>query len=125
MQTILIVDDEPAIRALLEIALHRAGFSVLTAGCGCEAISISESHRGEIALLITDITLPGMTGWSLARAFTQDDPEMPVLFISGGCIESNFDASGRSEFLPKPFLLSKLITEVQTLLTGKSQHQVS
>jgi CheY-like chemotaxis protein len=125
MQTILIVDDEPVIRTLLEVVLQRAGFDVLTAGCGGEAISISQSHRGEIALLITDITLPGMTGWTLAHEIMQTEPDMPVLFISGGCAGTSFDDSGQSEFLPKPFALSTLLMEVRHLLTAKHPHHVS
>jgi two-component system, cell cycle sensor histidine kinase and response regulator CckA len=125
MQTILIVDDEPVIRALLEIVLHRAGFTVLSAGCGCDAISISQLHPGEIALLITDITLPGMTGWTLARELVQVDPDIPVLFISGGCTQSDFDCFGRAEFLAKPFSLSTLLVEVQNLLTEKNPRNVS
>jgi CheY-like chemotaxis protein len=125
MQTILIVDDEPVIRTLLEVVLHRAGFAVLTAGCGCEAISISQSHRGEIALLITDITLPGMTGWTLARELIQAEPDMPVLFMSGGCVGASFEDYEHSEFLPKPFALSTLLLEVHHLLTERDPHNVS
>jgi CheY-like chemotaxis protein len=125
METILIVDDEPVIRALLEVVLHRAGFTVLTAGCGREAISISRSHRGEIALLITDITLPGMTGWTLAAEVIKADPDIPVLFISGGCIEADYQECGRSEFLAKPFSLSSLLMEVRTLLAEVESHDVS
>ena len=125
MQTILIVDDEPVIRTLLELVLHRAGFTVLSAGCGCEAISISELHRGEIALLITDITLPGMTGWTLAREMMRADPDIPILFISGGCTQSDFESFGRSEFLAKPFSLSTLLMEVQNLLTEQNPRDVS
>jgi two-component system cell cycle sensor histidine kinase/response regulator CckA len=125
MQTILVVDDEPAIRMLLEVALDRAGFKVLTAGCGCEAISIWQSHCGEIELLITDITLPGMTGWALARAFMKAAPDIPVLFISGGCVESDFDGNARSEFLAKPFSLAALLIEVNNLLTETDPSEVS
>ena len=125
VQTILIVDDEPIIRWLLELVLHGAGFTVLTAGCGCEAISISESHHGEISLLITDITLPGMTGWTLAREVIEADPGIPVLFMSGGCVEQEFDGYERSEFLAKPFALASLLAEVRNLLREEGPSDVS
>ena len=124
MQTILLVDDEPAIRVLLECVLRKAGFAVLTASCGCEAIRISQAHSREIALLITDITLPGMTGWNLAREFTRVAPDIPVLFMSGGCFENEFDDPDHSEFLPKPFLISTFLMEVQYLLTDKGRRAV-
>jgi two-component system cell cycle sensor histidine kinase/response regulator CckA len=125
VQTILIVDDEPIILTLLEFVLHSAGFTVLTAGCGGEAISISRSHQGEIALLITDITMPGMTGWTVARKLVEADPDIPVLFMSGGCVDSDFDGCGRSEFLAKPFSLDSLLAEVRSLLTAEDPRDVS
>jgi CheY-like chemotaxis protein len=121
MQTILIVDDEPVIRTLLELVLHRAGFSVLTAGCGCEALSVSQSHHGEIALLITDITLPGISGWKVAEELLESEPNIPVLYISGGCLESGTPACGRSQFLSKPFSLSTLVSQVRDLLINKKE----
>jgi two-component system cell cycle sensor histidine kinase/response regulator CckA len=124
MQTILVVDDEPAICVLLERVLSRAGFAVLTAGCGCDAITISQAHRGEIALLVTDTTLPGMTGWNLARELTRAAPNIPVLFLSGGCSESQFEDPEQSEFLPKPFLMSTFLMEVYYLLTEKGRREV-
>jgi DNA-binding NtrC family response regulator len=125
MESILIVDDEPVIRALLEIVLNRAGFNVLTAGCGGEAISLSQSHRNEIALLITDVTLPGMTGWTLASELIKADPEFPVLFISGGCVEADFEKRDCADFLAKPFSLSSLLMDVRKLLAEVNSHGVN
>lgn len=122
---ILIVDDEPIIRALLEVVLQQAGFRVLTAGSGGDAIAISQSHQGEIELLITDITLPGMNGWALARTLVEDDPDLAVLFMSGGCDESELDQYERSEFLAKPFSLVRLLAEVRNLVCQESVHGVS
>jgi two-component system, cell cycle sensor histidine kinase and response regulator CckA len=117
MQTILIVDEEPQVRRLLEHVLRSAGFSVLSAECGPEAISISQANPGKIALLITDVTLPGMTGWNLAHELAEQEPDIPVLFMSGGCPEVNFGGDAHSEFLAKPFSLSTLLLEVRHLLT--------
>lgn len=122
---ILIVDDEPIIRALLEVVLQQAGFRVLTAGSGGDAIAISQSHQGEIELLITDITLPGMNGWALARTLVEDDPDLAVLFMSGGCDASELDQYERSEFLAKPFSLVRLLAEVRNLVCQESVHGVS
>jgi DNA-binding response OmpR family regulator len=122
---ILIVDDEPIIRALLEVVLQQAGFRVMTAGCGGDAIAISQSHQGEIELLITDISLPGMNGWTLARTLVEDEPDLAVLFMSGGCDAAELDQCGRSEFLAKPFSLVRLLAEVRNLMCQESVHGVS
>jgi two-component system cell cycle sensor histidine kinase/response regulator CckA len=125
VQTILIVDDEPLIRALLALVLNRAGFSVLTADSGFDALLISQSRRGEIGLLITDITLPGMNGWTLAREVIAADPDLPVLFMSAGCADWDLDRYEHAEFLAKPFSIASLLTEVQNLLGETSVHGVS
>jgi CheY-like chemotaxis protein len=122
---ILIVDDEPIIRGLLEVVLEQAGFRVLSAGSGGDAIAISQSHQGEIELLITDITLPGMNGWALARTLVEDHPDLAVLFMSGGCDPEELDQYERSEFLAKPFSLIRLLDEVRNLMCQESVHGVS
>jgi len=125
VQTILIVDDEPLIRTLLALVLDRAGFSVLTADCGLDALSISHARPGEIGLLITDITLPGMTGWTLARELIASDRNLPVLFMSGGGVDYGLENYEHAEFLAKPFSLTSLLTEVHQLLGETSPHGVS
>src|SRR5260370_36151839 len=85
VSTILVVDDEPVIRKLIGLALEHEGFHVLSAESGPDAISLSESHRGEIDLLLTDVTMPGMDRATLAGKLRAADPDMPVRLVSGYC----------------------------------------
>jgi two-component system cell cycle sensor histidine kinase/response regulator CckA len=125
MPTILLVDDEPIILALVTIALEPEGFSVLPAGSGAEAIAIFHLHRGEIGLLITDMMMPEMDGPTLAARLLAEDPGMPVLFMSGYCEAVRSGDSEQFEFLPKPFPLSELVAEVRSLTRAPASFQVS
>ena len=115
MSIILVVDDEPAIRALIACALQQKGFSVLTSADTRNAISIARSWRGEIGLLITDTGMPGMDGLTLARALLADDPGLPVLFLSARHHPPRLDQFECSEFLAKPFSLDVLVSKVRAL----------
>jgi two-component system cell cycle sensor histidine kinase/response regulator CckA len=125
MAMILIVDDDPMIRVLVEVALQQEGFSVLTADSGKEAISLSQLHRGEIGLLITDVMMPGMDGPALARKMVAERPDLPVLFMSGQSDPSDIEPYPRSEFLAKPFSLAALLAQVRSLLCDAGVPAVS
>jgi len=103
MATILVVDDEPIIRRLVGFVLEEEGFKVLSAEDGLDALRVSESCRGEIDLLISDLSMPRMDGQSLADALLAADPDLPVLFISGYCESSPARQNKSIKFLPKPF----------------------
>jgi two-component system, cell cycle sensor histidine kinase and response regulator CckA len=122
---ILVVDDEPAIGMLIELALKQKGFSVLTANSGADAISISRSHRGQIQLVITDVMMPEMDGPSLVKVLAADDPGIGVLFMSGYCNPSDLFQIEGSEFLPKPFSIDRLIAEVGAMLGESRTSSVS
>ena len=118
MPTLLVVDDEPAVRGLVAHFLEHEGFLVLTARCGSEALSIARQHRGEIDLLISDIMMPGMDGPSLAKELRALEPRMPVLLMSGYC-DVEFDRT--FAFLPKPFYMTDLLDKVRKLLPVAAQ----
>jgi CheY-like chemotaxis protein len=80
--TILVVDDDRAVRTLVETCLGRGGYATLTADSGEIALKVFEQHRAEIALLLTDVTMPGIDGWELARRIQQAEPKLPVLVMS-------------------------------------------
>ncbi|MGA7237897.1 MAG: response regulator [Bryobacteraceae bacterium] len=115
--TVLVVDDEPQLRMMLTHFLEQEGFSVLTAGCGSDAISLFRSHP-EIDLLITDILMPGMDGPSLATALRSLNPDLAVLLMSGNCdskqIESGF------AFVSKPFSFIDVLAKVKSLTRSHS-----
>jgi DNA-binding NtrC family response regulator len=115
-RTILIVDDERAVRELVAAALTRAGFEVQMAGSAEEALTL-EAHR-PVDLLLTDVLLPNINGAELAKRIRQRSPHTRVLFMSGytGNVLSADDLPGGTSFLPKPFGTTTLIQRVQEVL---------
>jgi len=113
MATVLVVDDEPLIRSMLSDVLRREGHSVFAAGGGVQALSLFQSHRREIDLLISDIVMPGMDGPALATKMQAESPGLPVLLMSGCYDSKRLDKS--FEFLPKPFSISDLLQRVRNL----------
>jgi DNA-binding response OmpR family regulator len=122
MAIILVVDGEPAIRALIACALQQKGFSVLTSGDSLSAITILRSCRGEIGLVITDIGMTKLDGATLARALLADDPGLPILFISAHNNPPGLDQFERPEFLAKPFSLDLLLSKVRALTRQTTLH---
>ena len=115
MYTVLFADDTLEIRELFCGVLREAGYCVLEAEDGAEALSLARSHAGAIDLLITDVSMPRMSGISLRRAFADSYPATPVLFISG-----NPGTSIVGEcFLAKPFTAGDLISTVKELLATR------
>lgn len=115
METILVVDDEAAIRGLIRAILTAHGFRILTAGSGAEAIRIWGEATQPIDLLITDLKMPGMDGRELAREMRRKQANLKVLYMSGFAEEiEEFDPppGGHSEFLEKPFSNSMLVGRV-------------
>ena len=82
-ETILVVEDDPAIRMLVEEILSGAGYKVLVAGTGDRAIQLANEHEGVIHLLLTDVVLPNMGGKEIAGRIALVRPEIKVLFMSG------------------------------------------
>jgi hypothetical protein len=114
-ETVLLVEDEAALREFLREVLEASGYSTLVASDGAEALQIADAHAGPIAITVTDVIMPGMTGPQIVELVTQARPEMKVLYISGYSDESvvrhGLIGPGRA-FLSKPFgpeaLLRKL-----------------
>ena len=82
-QTILIVEDEDAVRGLMHEILRGLGYRVQVARDGAEALALSQRHPDAIDLLLTDLIMPGMDGRELAARLQAARPEMQVLFMSG------------------------------------------
>ena len=118
-ETVLLVEDEEAVRALARTVLQRNGYSVLEAPGGPEAVEISERHEGPINLLVTDVVMPGMSGSELAERLTMLSPELKVLYISG-YTEEAVGGGGLlrpgTAFLQKPFTPDVLTHSVRELL---------
>ena len=82
-ETILLVEDEDAIRRIIERLLHAKGYTVLSAANEDAALQLARASREPIHLLLTDVILPGMSGAFLAAALAAEHPELDVLFMSG------------------------------------------
>ncbi len=112
MPTILIAENEAGLLKMLTEVLRRAGYEVLAAPGGSQAIATAERHGGPIDLLITDIVMAGVGGADLYAALKAERPEMPVLFISGFMSREPLQGA----FLKKPFTPAELLAKVQELL---------
>jgi two-component system cell cycle sensor histidine kinase/response regulator CckA len=118
-ETILVVEDDPAVRPLVRGVLLLRGYSVLEASRGDEALSVSESHRGPIKLLVTDIVMPGMSGRDLAEQILLRHPEIRVLYMSGYTDDAILHQGVLEEgalFLQKPFTPDALARKVREVL---------
>ena len=115
--TILLAEDESAIRNLVEFALQRNGYSVLPASNGEEAVQLSRQYPGTIDLLLSDVRMPGMDGMQAAQVIRRERPEIRVLLMSGesGCgVPPQLEAA----MIRKPFLPLVLLEKVRGLLVA-------
>src|SRR5439155_9690639 len=122
--TILLVEDDDAVRGLLQHVLDLEGFTVLTAGDGPSALALARTHLGKIDLLLTDISMPRMTGRELADLIHADQPHLPVLFMSGyadsGTIQLAQEGC-REALLLKPFRPADLVGRVREMIANSSR----
>jgi PAS domain S-box-containing protein len=122
-ETILLVEDEDGVRALIREVLQRHGYRVIDTRNGAEATQACERHEGEIHMLLTDVVLAQVTGTDLARQLTPMRPKMKVLFISGYTEEAIVHQGVLEEgtaFLQKPFTPNVLARKAREVLDGKS-----
>jgi two-component system cell cycle sensor histidine kinase/response regulator CckA len=122
--TILLVEDEEAVRSFAARALRMRGYNVLEASGGEEALEIVKSGKEEIHLLITDVVMPNMDGPTLVRHVKGLKPELAVIFMSGYAEEAfrrNDENASDLHFLPKPFGLKQLAAKVKEVLSGASK----
>jgi signal transduction histidine kinase len=119
-ETILAVEDDPAVRSVLLRGLEPLGYRVLEAGHGEEALALARTHPGTIHLLVTDAVMPGMSGFDLAARLGRERPGLRVLFISGHPRDLSGDLGlpPGAPFLPKPFSLADLARAVREVLDG-------
>lgn len=111
---ILIVDDDAAVREMMRTVLEEYGYRVWTASGGTAACSVFRAHGPELRLLVTDISMPEVSGPELASALLLQRPELSVLFVSG---TAGHDARLRGmPLLPKPFTAGELLARVTALL---------
>lgn len=126
--TILLVEDEEAVRSFAARALRMRGYEVLEAGGGEEALDIVKKRAGTIDLLVTDVVMPNMDGPTLVRAVKRLKPDIRVIFMSGYAEEAfrrNEENASNLHFLPKPFGLKQLAAKVKEVLSLPTQADLS
>jgi CheY-like chemotaxis protein len=118
-ETLLLVEDDEVVLRVAVRTLVRAGYRVLTAGNGAEALALLDGHRDEVALVVTDVVMPVMTGSELARQLERTAPALPILFLSGYADEAIVRQGAikpGSPFLQKPFTVDALVAKVRSVL---------
>jgi two-component system cell cycle sensor histidine kinase/response regulator CckA len=124
-ESILVVDDDPAVLSVIVKSLERLGYSVQQASTGEEALAIADNYFAEpVDMLIVDVVLPGMTGPELADRLLVDRPRLEVLYISGytpNTVAYHGRAGLESAFLRKPFTPDGLGRRVRDLLDARAR----
>ena len=117
--TLLMVDDEQGLLATMASSLPNQGYKVITATDGEGALLKFHEHVKELDLVITDLVLPGMSGWGVFTQIRESEPDLPVLIMSGHMepkIEAAVNRSGAAGFVQKPFGLNVLLRRIRDLM---------
>src|SRR5947208_2662519 len=118
-ETVLLAEDEPAVRAIAQQVLERHGYTVLASQSGADALALAAQHGATIHLLLTDVVMPGMSGRDLADRLTAQRPGIRVLYISGytdNAIVRHGMLDPGLAYLQKPFRPDALVRKVRDVL---------
>jgi CheY-like chemotaxis protein len=118
-ERILVVEDEPAVRDLARRLLCEAGYDVSVAADGPEAMHIWEEHGPDIALVLTDLIMPGMSGRDLAHRLRAQRPNINIVFMSGytaGLLGTQAFLEDGEELIEKPFTRATLLRKIDAAL---------
>jgi hypothetical protein len=120
-ETILLVEDDDRVRALVANMLRKNGFKVLLASAGDQALEIAARHRGRIHLLLTDVLMPGLNGRMLSERLTATRPETRVLYMSGYSDDDILRLGVKkaaAHFIQKPFSVDALVHKIRETLNS-------
>jgi signal transduction histidine kinase len=120
-ETLLVAEDEQMVRVLIRKVLEQAGYTVLLASGGAEALQLAARHAGPIQMLVTDVVMPGMNGRELARRLLELRPDTKVLYLSGyadDAVERHGVLDPDTAFMQKPFSPGALASRVREVLGG-------
>ena len=122
-ETILVAEDEAAVRALTCRILRKRGYHVLEAGDGSEAVELANNYEGTINLLVTDVIMPNVGGRELSEQLARARPRVKVLFMSGytddQLLQRGVLQGGTGNFLEKPFTPDALVSKVREVLDSQ------
>jgi PAS domain S-box-containing protein len=119
LETVLLVEDEPGVRALAETVLKKLGYKVLVADSGEAALEIWGERGGSIDVLLTDVIMPQMSGGDLAHRLREMNPRLKILFMSGytdDMIASHGVLAGETQLIQKPFTAEALGRKLRSVL---------
>lgn len=105
---ILVVDDDSSFAEIVKIALILLGYHVWSAFNGIDALQILKKHSGNFDLLLSDISMPKMNGYELAKASKEKYPGVKVIFMSGEYFSVSDDSVDYADFITKPFTMNQL-----------------
>jgi two-component system cell cycle sensor histidine kinase/response regulator CckA len=121
-ETVLVVEDQPEVRELIDRTLRRYGYTAIVASHGADAVASSNAHDGPIHLMLTDVVLPGASGRAVAQRVVADRPSMRVLYMSGYS-EKAVDQHGVLDpglaFIQKPFSGEALARKIREVLAAE------
>jgi two-component system, cell cycle sensor histidine kinase and response regulator CckA len=127
--TVMLVDDEPSVRRLVETVLRSRGYQVVTAGGGKEALALLERPEAAgYAALVTDVVMPGLGGFDVATRYLASHPGSRAVLMSGSITaEEAADPrfAGRAEFIAKPFRAATLLERVESALSAAAAYAAS
>jgi CheY-like chemotaxis protein len=123
-ETILLAEDEPALREKLDKALESAGYQVLAAPDGHQAFKLALQESQRVDLLLTDVVMPGLSGYRLSERLRTYFPDIKTLYISGYWFNGEGKSAPplRGNFIPKPFTRGKLLRRVREILDDDLQY---
>ncbi len=113
---ILLADDDPLVRNLIQLMLVKERYIVLTAGDGQEALEIFDKFSEPIHLLLTDVRMPRMDGWTLAEIIRKKRPDIRIIVISGETATTTAEQNPADAFLRKPSIPPTLLQCIQRVL---------
>lgn len=123
-ETILLVEDEELVLMMLTELLKTEGYTILEAANGALALDVARNHPGKIDLLVTDMSMPSVTGWELAARLEKEGCKIPVLYMSGYSdseVEERGKLINEAGFLQKPFQPMELFTLIRRILDSKKK----
>ena len=124
-ETVLVVEDEEIVRKLVCDVLSKQGYQILCASRGSEALRMAAEHVGPVHLMITDVVMPEMSGYELARRLAESRPETQVLYVSGYAdVQMDGAVETEIEILQKPFTPQILNARVREILSSQPVYAV-
>jgi CheY-like chemotaxis protein len=123
-ETVLLVEDNPALRDFATRALRSGGYKVLAAGTGEDALELAARESIRVDVLVSDVVMPGMSGIDLAAALLSYHPTLKVLFVSGhvGAVLERSALIAEADLLRKPFGDNELLARVREVIDRKASN---